>query len=41
VCRLWGIVPNLWYTGMAIEIGLVQFYIGKTKLGKNRRTVKE
>jgi hypothetical protein len=26
---------------MAIGIGLVQFYIGKTKLGKNCRTVKE
>jgi hypothetical protein len=26
---------------MAIGIGLVQFYIGKTKLGKNCRIVKE
>jgi hypothetical protein len=26
---------------MAIGIGLVQFYIGKTKLSKNCRTIKE
>jgi hypothetical protein len=26
---------------MAIGIGLVQFYIGKTKLDKNCRTIKE